>query len=469
MGKIVSLLTNLLLLAVLITACSEEEKIIFNNPSLPTVSIQIVERTSTSVTLKFLQSDQSTGFNYAIGDESERESFVNNTLDNIQTISKAGEQEVTIEGLDYNKTYTIFARAYDEDKVPGPVALLTVITPDAAAEDKYPVKIETVYATSSSLAVSVDAAEYYKFEYALGSSSDYDAFEKGTLPGIVVREDLYKFTLSYFELDENTDYTFFLRAYRRNNDATGIITTDVATSSKGSGPEVQLSTLSQNIYLGMYELTPNSHCHKFGFIANKKGERDNYINNPTTYNGNILQALEAYVNHPYYNPMIMSENKTSFEYSTPELLFEDEHELYILLYDENDKAVAVQKEIIKTPGFTPNAPEAHIAIEVLEQTAQSVRLKITPDENTLMILYMLIDSNSFQDLLNQGENKIPAFLWDNRNSYSARSAYGTDEFEFTIYNQPGTKSYVIACAMNINGPSKGMTNPVYIETNTLPE
>lgn len=470
MGKIISLSTSLLLLVLLITACDEKEKILFENPSLPTVSIKIVEYTSTSVTVKLLQSDKSTGLSYAIGDDSDRDAFEDGSLTSVQTIDKGGEQEIKFEDLEYNSTYTIFARAYDQNKTLGPVAQKTIITSDAAPEDKYPIIIETVYATNTSLAVSVDAEGYYKFVYALGNAKDYEAFEAGTFPGIFEREDLYKFTLNFFDLEAHTDHTLFLRAYRRNNEVTNIITTDLSTIAKGIAPEVDLSVLSQDLYMGKYELTPNQHCSKFGFIANKKGERDNYINNPMMYNGNMLQALKAYADNIYYNPLVMSEEKTSFEYVTPDLLFEDEHELYILLYDENDNAVAVQKEIIKTPAYTSDAPEAHITtIEITEATTQYVSVKITPDENTMMTMYALLDANSFQDLMDQSDDEIASFLWEGRNSGTSRADYGSDPFEFTIYNQPGTESYVVACPMNINGPIKGMANPVYIETTTLSE
>ena len=469
MRKIFPLLNVTLLTLFLAMACSEEEKVVVENRTAPVVSIRIMESTPSSLTLKFVLNGESDGLTYAVGIEQDRVAFENGTLKDINTLKGTEELQATVSGLECNKTYTVFARAHNAEKEQGPVAMVTAITPDASADEKFAINIEKVYATVTSLAVKIDAPDYYKFEYALGTEADRTAFENGTLEGIMERRDPFPFTVNYFDLSENTEYIFYTRAYLRTEEATGVMSTPVSTMAKGSGPEVTLSVDKQNLYIGTFRLTPNAHCSKFAYVANIKGERDKYLYSQGTYNGNMLDAFNAYNTSAFWNPMLVSEVETTFEYSTPNLMFEEEHELFILLYNEAGEPVAVQKETIKTPSLDPNAPEARISMEITERATDHVKVTITPNEYTIMTVYMSVSEDVLNQLQQLGGNAIAQFLWQNRQAYGVTTMVGNAPINLSVYADPGIVNYLIACPMNTNGPEYGMTNSEVLDTTVRTE
>jgi len=89
----------------------------------PTVSIEFVGTPGVSdVTVKFVPTEETAKFNYAIGSEQDRENFENGDIVGMQTETSNQEITHTWNELEAGEYYVVYAMAYDEDGAAGPVS-----------------------------------------------------------------------------------------------------------------------------------------------------------------------------------------------------------------------------------------------------------------------------------------------------------------------------------------------------------
>ena len=111
-------------LGLLLTACGGDEQAggvtVIGEP---TVSIEFVGTPGVSdVTVKFVPTEETAKFNYAIGSEQDRENFENGDIVGMQTETSNQEITHTWKDLEAGEYYVVYAMAYDEDGAAGPVS-----------------------------------------------------------------------------------------------------------------------------------------------------------------------------------------------------------------------------------------------------------------------------------------------------------------------------------------------------------
>ena len=110
-------------LGLLLTACGETENGPVKVLGEPTVSIEFVGTPGVSdVTVKFVPTEETAKFNYAIGSEQDRENFENGDIVGMQTETSNQEITHTWNELEAGEYYVVYAMAYDEDGAAGPVS-----------------------------------------------------------------------------------------------------------------------------------------------------------------------------------------------------------------------------------------------------------------------------------------------------------------------------------------------------------
>ena len=159
-------------LGLLLTACGETENGPVKVLGKPTVSIEFVGTPGVSdVTVKFVPTEETAKFNYAIGSEQDRENFENGDIVGMQTETSNQEITHTWNELEAGEYYVVYAMAYDEDGAAGPVSAHGFKT---ASSDFV---VETYYIGDNSAAFRItNTNDYYTYKYALGTAADKEAF-----------------------------------------------------------------------------------------------------------------------------------------------------------------------------------------------------------------------------------------------------------------------------------------------------
>ena len=445
--------------------CTEQvEKIVYENPSLPTVSIeQVGQATDSGVTLRFIQSGKGAGFDYTVGQPADRVAFEDGSLASIVSISESGQKDIVVDGLTHASSYTVFARSFDEEGVAGPVAQIIFTTEEDILQTN-PLVPELQYTTSSSVAITVDPADnYYKFEYALGTPSGKDAFENGSLAGIITQEQNSKFVIPFFGLEAGKDYVFYMRAYDRTGRVSKTIETAVATKAAGRVPEVSMTTDYCDIYKGKYTFTPNSECGQFGVLICHNGGYDGIFYSKYNYNGDILGRMIDYMAAPSWsNPLKTAEGEpVSLEYITEEMELELGLEAWVMLYDKAGEPFGIQRIETRTPSFDASAGTA--AIESAEFTSIATwycPYTCAPNEHTLITFISIWDADEFEAERDSPDN-VGTYLQElaYEKSYDSylgayRFIYGNESFSGSVGYGTG-RYYLVFLPVNANGPRDG--------------
>ena len=193
-------------LGLLLTACGGDEQAggvtVIGEP---TVSIEFVGTPGVSdVTVKFVPTEETAKFNYAIGSEQDRENFENGDIVGMQTETSNQEITHTWKDLEAGEYYVVYAMAYDEDGAAGPVSAHGFKT---ASSDFV---VETYYIGDNSAAFRItNTNDYYTYKYALGTAADKEAFLNDELASIKTQSEVFDWAENYFDLEPATEYVFY--------------------------------------------------------------------------------------------------------------------------------------------------------------------------------------------------------------------------------------------------------------------
>lgn len=113
-------------LGLLLTACGGDRASRRRNSYRRTDRVYRIRRYSgrSDVTVKFVPTEETAKFNYAIGSEQDRENFENGDIVGMQTETSNQEITHTWKDLEAGEYYVVYAMAYDEDGAAGPVSAL---------------------------------------------------------------------------------------------------------------------------------------------------------------------------------------------------------------------------------------------------------------------------------------------------------------------------------------------------------
>lgn len=153
---------------------------VLTDEAIPTVVIEEVTNDSGfELTVKFVPDQYAKGFKYAIGEEQDKESFLDGTLEGIVTVESGEPKEVIFTDLVPGKEYTVFARAINKKEVASPNAQLlnveVLLVPYVAFEFS---EFNNAYATATYQAnelvelYAVYLQEYSVFTAELGETAE---------------------------------------------------------------------------------------------------------------------------------------------------------------------------------------------------------------------------------------------------------------------------------------------------------
>ncbi|GEM_PF-1307577 len=439
----------------------------------PSIEIKRVPSMSQSeITIVFAPSRTVSQFEYAIGDESDEESFLNGTYSGIVKVEDGDTHEVKFPGLTQNSVYTIFARAYSANGTPGPLASIKEKTRKPSTE----INVQVEYEAINSVAVTITAdVSYNKYEYALGLEGDLANFENGSLSGIKTSEEISKYTANFFNLQPATDYIFYIKAYDRTSKlATKTLEFPVRTANRGAVPAVECKINHIDLYKGEYLFTPNEHVGKVAAAFTLNGELDDVINNEIYWKGNMINMLESWAQA---NQQLVSEGYDepfTAEYTTPKMLLGEYDpykypiEVFVLVYDKNEKPFAVQRFVFYTPEYNSNAKEARAELKISNITQNGALYEFTPNEHAIGMFFETFDADWVHETM-QADYYYEGFLERYVSYYGYWSYfYKTIVSTFPERNaEPGKKYYVFYMAINGNG-TDGYGPLNYLVYETLP-
>lgn len=436
------------------TGCEEDYAEPLVSPSVEINRIPSISQTE--ITVAFAPSRTVARFEYAIGNDSDKEAFLAGTYPGIVKVEDGDTREVEFPGLTKNAVYTIFARAYDANETAGPLASIKEKTRGNLVDIDAVVQFEG----ENSLAVTLTAnTTYYKYDFALGVDSDLKDFEDGTLEGMTSREEFSTYTASYFNLQPNSEYVFFVRAYDRvSNMPTETTKINVHTVERGTVPAVECTVSSIDLYCGKYLITPNEHVGKVAIAFTLQGELDSTINDDIYWKGNILEMLKSWISANAGLVTLGYDRPFTTEFTTPSMLLggNDPYgypiEAFAIVYDKDEKPFAVQKFNFKTPDYDNDAKEAKVGLKISHITQNGALYEFTPNEHAIGMFFETFDADWVHEVM-QSESYYDGYL----ELYLYYYCYwiylnGSPVSTFPERNaEPGKKYYVFYMGINANG------------------
>lgn len=415
----------------------------------------------------FTPSGNTVSFCYAIGgDSDELEQFQQGAMASYTVVDGAEQTEVEFTDLE-DGIYTVYAMAYDESEKPGRVNILKVYMPDGLFQ------VESQYVTHESAGFQIACpGKYFYYRYAFGKPEDREAFENETLESIKTTTEEPDYCYNYFDLEPDTDYSFFVEAYDRGGFSNGVIETKIHTYKEGECPAVTFKEVSKDALRGVYELVPNELCGMIGAGLMDEGQYDDVIYHG--FNGNLLKMIDGWkdVAATGYVPSYKAVGETLvMEEYTVEMLLDLKREIYTTVYDKDFNVTGVQRFRFTGHTFVENAPEANITITISNITSKGATYLFEKNENVMGMIFETIDGAWYDEALETetGEYWLHERLFTGNSAGEERGylVYGNDNSTFIETKAtPNTKYYAAACPMNVNGPREGGWGPLAIEEYT---
>ncbi len=452
----------------------------------PTVAVeQDGDATRNSFAVKFTPNEDIFSWEYVCTLDGEREDFVNGSMEGIVNVDNSEEATIRFTGKDPQKTYTVYARGFDEEGNAGPVAQLLVRTMPNWAEST-DLEATKVYTTNNSIGFLLTGTlHFYKFQYALGSAADREAFENGTMQGIKECPEMTEYTANFFDLQPDTDYVFYYRAYDRANTPTEAYSIEVKTNANGAGPEVAFAVKSIDVYKGEFTFQANSHCPMYVYAVSPVGGTfDLALDTPFAAHGNVGEVLDNFMlsglafrvngqdeqNFVNYTPPMDDPSGVLATYYPPALLAGVEFYAYVGMYDINGNYVGSQRYRYSTPEYDESLTPAIVTATATNLTQIGATLKFTAGAGTLGFLFDTIDADTYDEAVATGkwkwndgteevytENFLRDMFFsrpDVGQGYYWRYCKDSAPADFVDQSMaPGTRFYIAVCPMNANGVS----------------
>jgi hypothetical protein len=442
----------LVLSALLMAGCSGDDNFIENITEPQSVSVTNENDTwSDRLTVEFTPSGEVAKYEYAIADsEQALSAFLDGTLDGIVTVDPAEARKVTFDGLAAATVYNIFVRGYDEQGNATPYAQSKVKTLDNgfAAATQY------IGATSAGFEMRM-SNDYHSFIYALGKHEDRDKFEAGTLAGTVQKEEIPVYVYNAFDLEPETEYSFFARGESRTGEPTKTYEIRFTTKSKAEAAYGDFSIKSLDVYYGEYAVTPNANCGKIVFYIGGAGDSDNVFYGDYTSHGDLMACLSSWADSGQ-NVTVSEEGVLNAHLATPNLSTDIPLEVYVLVYDKQGNPASVDKYEFSTPAYDNTLAAANILSgDVTDITSTKAKYTFTVDENTLGVVYDIVRADFYEEVTGKGSSDFYFRDLFMTNGQWWQYTAGADTFTVTEHDnaEPNTRYYLLAFPMNFNGVS----------------
>lgn len=426
---------------------------------------------STSVSVRFVPSENAAGYRYAIGTAEDFEAFRDGTMDVPAGYSGEVEgnepSEVLFEGLDPISLYSVYAVATDENGLEGRIASTKIVT------DKNDFNVENSFLLSRSATFQIEvSSDYSSVVYYFGQDGDIDSFLAGELETKQL-SDFDRKTLNYFDLEPDTDYVFFAKVIDRFGITAKVINYPVHTPALGDCPNVSLE-YENDVYAGTYTLKQGEGSSRISAIMSTQGAYDGIIENTLNWKGDIAGMIDSWsgvgLGQTY------DSNGTEdlvIEYLTPTLTCDNPLEIYVLIYDGEGAPCGVERFRFSTPALDENAPAPTATVSVRDITSTGATYDYTMPEDTFACMYDTVDADWF-DELKESDEYTEYYLHELLFSqgkyfhYNDGTASGMSWSFTETTGQANYRYYAAACPMNCNGVS-GWGDLVIVEYRTSAE
>lgn len=409
-------------------------------------------------------SDNSTGYRYAIGNESDFAAFRSGTLQS--SVSVADNQAATVRFTELNAemTYTVFAVASDAYGREGGVASLKIRLADN-------VSVTQAYLLDRSAGFRIRiSSDYRGFRYFLGTVADRDRFIGGQTDDEQINDLLEDYTVNFFELTPDSDYVLYTEIIDRSGKSATLFEQPFRTmkSDQVAGAEL---TVENDIYKGAYTLSPNRMCGKISALVQLKSAQDDVFYHRMHWKGDLMAMLERWETLPSMGVVVAEGGlPAQLELITPMLMPANEIEIYALLYDTEGNPTGIGRYNATTPAVDPDAPQPTVSVTVSDITTKGATYVYTAGEGTFAFMYDTVEADWY-DAFKQTPDYTPTYLHNLLYSGGGKWAYKQDKATFTeTTGKPGTRYYAVGCPMNCNGPlADGWGEMAIVEYTTLTE
>lgn len=414
--------------------------------------------------VRFTPSEDAASYDYAITETATIEDFVAGNVP--ETVHVTGNElsDVVFSDLNTNTIYTLYARAYDENGEAGGVAQYRVMTGDGLY------KVELQYLTDMAVGINIYFTnDYYDSEYYLGTPDDREAFLSGNVEVSNVGESpTDKVTVNYLDLKPSTEYVMYVNGYDRSGTKV-FRELPFSTKAEGDCPKVELETISTNVYKSSYCLKANANTGKIIAAIGSLGDFDSNIS--ITNFGDVLGMFTGWAETGWNNTLYSVTGELRLDMTTPELALDNELEIYAISCDKDMNPAGVQRFVVKTPSFNPEAKGGSVSIAISDINEKGATYTYSPDEDCFAFMYDTIDADWYDDLKENSSEWYEFYLSDLLFKQKFYFAYAPELINgkciFTEKTgQEGVRYYAAACPMNENGPVEGGWLPVVLEEYT---
>ena len=465
------LINALVLLSAGLVACQSDGPAA-STETAPSVVVEVLSRSLTSVTLKFVPSDNAAMYKFALGNEFDRDNFLNDDL--IGTVVEVSNNpvEYTFDGLESSTYYVVYAVAYDSENKMGPVTSRGVQTmnTDFVVSQKY--------MSDTSAGFLIDCStDYYTWSCALGTADDRDAFLDNLMPGIITYDESFHRQVNYFDLQKGTDYVFYCIGYDRAGRESNLFEFPFTTyDDSDSFPDftIEIGNPVSDFMYQSYIVTPNSLVSSILVLPLEPDGNYDYNVLNGTYGGEIDEAIRYFTSG--VQTVISGDEDTYF--------FAAQHETqgvgakqraYVVTYDLNGDLAHVKCFDSSTPGFDPTLldPKASdisfVIYPVPESTVPLAVVDIICKENSDIVAYYfdLITVDTVNAIIEDpqfgnGELNDAALDYirrlvigseDNYPGFVYREPVSGWEMNLSSYGDETTEWYWVVFPINANGTS----------------
>lgn len=432
-------------IAVLLSSCSEKT-ITRNEYSEATVKISFLSTTDLSQChVLFTPSENTSMVRYAIGEDgmSDAEAFYNGTM---ETVDKEGNEpfDITFEGLEQKKEYTVYAVAYDGENMPGSLSTMKVQPTSGLFS------LDMTYVMDISAGVTVYMNAGYSYcSYYFGTEADRDKVlndevEFGRLESVKGR-----YTFNYYDLTPDTEYVFYAKAYDVQNIPTEMFEYKFRTLPAAEAPGIECKAARMNAYESELEVTSTGPCSHFTVYVCKQGEEDAKLNSPTNMRGDVISMVQSYETSGVAQTGNGGET-LKVKYINADMKPGFDFDVYVLFKDEGNNPVGVKKFTAGGPQLVEDAGVAEVEIKVENITSGGGTYTFTPNDKTMGFWYETVAVSWADNMMSMmPEFYIHEYLMNTKGQYWS---YGNDEITYTETGaNANTEYYVVACPMNVNG------------------
>ena len=377
------------------------------------VDLDIEKLSETSVEITATPNENTILYHYIVVEKAEADAMGEDALmqmlnENENYLTAVDVYTMTVES---NVGYYVVAQGKNADNVWGEVTKFEFVVAGPAS-----VEIEIEKLTETSVEVTATPNENaVSYQYIVIKKAEADAMDEAALmQKLEEANDLNSVDVWTYTVESNVEYYVIAQAKNADGRLGEVIKVEFVVAGPASVEIAVEETSETSVEI---TATPNENAVLYHYIVIEKAEAD------AMDEAALMQML--------------AENEDYLEgVNTSELTIESNVEYYVVAQAKN--ADDKWGTIVKVEFIVEVAGPASVAIEVEETSKTSVMVTATPNENTVLYHYIIIEKAEAEEI---GEEAVMQMLNENENYLE-----GVDECSWTITSN--TEYYVVAQAKN---------------------